>query len=220
MKALNYQRLLYLAYDIAATTFVYGRLTELFQGRGGVSTSGSSVTINAVTSGVGTFSWARPGDFIWFWLAGVPTRRTVATVPSPDQITVNTAIDLSTPTAAWHYRLFDSGTGADDGAVPVHFLDTETLQVKVDVNAVGGATTNLLVQIEARAREDVNAWDVISTTSYALAGGATSFFIPVRDANQNAILPSSIRVGLRVDVDAGGAVTDIDVALLGAAETT
>lgn len=217
MKGLNYQRLLYQGYDIGALTFVYGKCSDLFQGRGGVSTSGSSVTINAVTAGVGTFGSLRVGDIIWFMVAQVFQRRVVATVPSPDQITVNTAIDLSVATAAWHYRQFDAGTGANDGAVAVHFLDPETLQVKVDINAVGGVTNNIIIQIEARAREDVDAWDVVSTTTYAVAGGATSFFIPVRDANQNAILPSAIRVGLRADVDAGGAVTDIDVAVLGAA---
>lgn len=214
---MNYQRLLYLAYDIAATTFVYGRLTELFQGTRGIQTSGSSTTITAVTSGVGTFSWARVGDFLWVSLLGVLTRRKVATVVSPDEITVDTAIDLTNGSGAWHYRQYDQGTGADDGAVPVHFLDPETLQVKVDINAVGGGTNNIEVRIESRAREDVNAWDIVSTTVYAVAGGATSITIPVRDVNQNAILATSIRVGLRFDVDAGGAVSDIDVAVLGVA---
>lgn len=221
MKGLNYQRPLFLAYDIASNAFVYGKMSDLLlQGRAGVQTSGASVTINAVTAGVGAFSSLRPGDFVWFPLLQVLTRRRVATVPSPDQITVDSAIDLSTPTAAWHYRQFDGGAAANDGAVPVHFLDAETLCVKVDINAVGGGSTNIEVQIQARAREDVDGWDTIRTVVYPVASGPVNEIIPVRNTDQNAILASSVRVGLRYDVADGGAASDIDVALMGAMESS
>lgn len=134
-----------------------------------VKTTGSSATIDAVTASSGPFTYVSAGDELIFptnaatpatgatdMPRGGQSFRYVLTRASADQITVNTAIDLSIPTTGYtfHWRKKVCGTGASDGWVPVAGLKGSMftweaaqsdagggVKVKVECEVVGAASS-------------------------------------------------------------------------------
>jgi len=139
----------YKNYDLDATTYKYGRFRDQIQGVGGVKTTGSSVTVNAVTSGIGTFSGVKVGDLIVFYRSDTLIDvRKIATKPSNDQITVDTAVNLDNSGAgfgAWFFQSFDIGTTSADGWLPVQkFGSKKGVRVVIaTLNAAGGMDVSI-----------------------------------------------------------------------------
>ena len=159
-------------HDVDALTYKYGRIggpTGLAcPGKYGAVTTGSSVTVNAVT---GTpFDPILAGDLIIFFIPpDTRTLRKVATKVSGAQITVDTAIDLGTSGRMFEFYPVRVGTGAGDGWHSVQAYSAISIWVRISAYA---ATGGIDVTIEALTPNIDNAPVTISTTNYTATGTA------------------------------------------------
>lgn len=141
------QKRYYYLYETDSLNYTYGRIGSPsghpVQGKYGVETSGSSVTVTA-TDGT-PFDPVNAGDIIVFKQPpDTKLVRTVDTWTSPTSIDVDTAVNLSAGTA-WFFEPFKNGTTVNDGwhhvgawsAISV-FVRVETLNsTGIDVNLEG-----------------------------------------------------------------------------------
>jgi len=192
----------YLNYDLDSASYKYGRIDGRHQGFGGIKTTGSSVTIDAVVAGAGPFAPLLVGDYIWIHVGETVYKRKVATKPSNDQITVNTAVNLGTGTAAWYFLPFEIGTTAEDGWQSTEGLTRAWLHF--DFATIANAVD---VSVEVRGRAPGEAPKPVITLSY-VAG--TPIFKPLEITE----LVGSVRVGLKASTTFAG-TDDLTVSLKG-----
>lgn len=94
-----------------------------------IQTSGSSASVTATTAttapfqGIATGATGGGGDFLFFNIGGLTTQRVITARADADNVTVDTAIDLSTATR-FSWRRLTSGTAATDGWVPMTGFNT------------------------------------------------------------------------------------------------
>ena len=192
----------YLNYDLDSASYKYGRIGDRCQGFGGIKTTGSSVTIDAVVAGSGPFASLLVGDYVWLYVGETVYKRRVATKPSNDQITVNTAVNLGTGTAAWYFLPFRIGTGAEDGWQSTQGLTRALLLF--DFATISDAVD---VSVEVRGRTPGEGPKPIITLNYP-AG------TPVFKALEITELVGSVRVGLKAATTFAG-TDDLTVSLKG-----
>jgi hypothetical protein len=147
-----------------------------------VKTSGSSVTVNAVTGSTNPFTPLSVGDEIEFPVSSIAAinlnvgvlYRVVATKPSADQITVDTALDLSLIAAGYpfRWRKLVCGTAATDGWFPAS--QYQGLKITWEMNTLGSASADFRVECRDRGADNqpVQVWGPGATT-YPV-GGVTS----------------------------------------------
>jgi hypothetical protein len=104
----------YYQYDLASSAYVYGRLLGRRQGLAAIETDGSSTTVTASVDGSAPFSAVEVGDPLEIHSDQTVTLRRVATKTDDDEITVDTALNI-TATTAWYHNPFRSGTAVTDG---------------------------------------------------------------------------------------------------------
>lgn len=189
------QKWFYQDYDLDATTYKYGKLSAERQGYGGFSTSGSSTTVTAATTGIGTFAPLAVGDKVRFLIATGWVERTVAAVASPDSITVSSALDASGGFSAWYYRSRSIGTAIDSGIHSIAHLEDVTLYI----NWVTKAADSIVMSIEGMNPGAQLAHRLYDEVTLSAAG---------------VVLPYDIEDavgGLRVGIKAGATFTGTDV---------
>ena len=192
----------YLNYDLDSASYKYGRIMGRYQGHGGIKTTGSSVTIDAVVVGAGPFAPLLVGDYVWLYVGETVYKRRVATKPSNDQITVNTAVNLGTGTAAWYFLPFRIGTTAEDGWQPTEGLTRAW--VLFDFVTISDAVD---VSVEVRGRAPGEKPIVVFAASYPAA-------TPIFKALEVTELVGSVRVGLKAATTFAG-TDDLTVSLKG-----
>ena len=200
------RKLFYDAYDMDATTLKYGRFWGPNPGYGfAKSSAGTSTTVVATASGVGTFSPLVAGDIVLFRTGeGTYAKRKVIT-PGNDTIVVDATIDLGTGGVPFSFLSWKIGTGADDGAHLVHNYESKTLLIESMVVVAGGGVD---MQIEGKGERDA-AWAVVFGKNYA-GGTNPPEAIPIAEDLLK------LRVGLKGGTDFAG--TDVvTIALEGAA---
>jgi len=217
------RKLFYLNYDLDATTYKYGKITAPaggFQGFGGVKTTGTSTTIDAVTAGQKPFAPVLVGDYILFYIGETPTtRRRVVTKPSDDQITISGAgVTLGAGIASWYFFPFRIGATDEDGGHSVEGYETAFLELDFATIIAGGGVD---VSAEIRGRSPASKWNVFFTKNYPVG-------TPIRDVieinKKDAAggisaggwpeLIGSVRVGLKGGTDFVG-TDDLSVFLTG-----
>jgi hypothetical protein len=198
------QKDFYFGYDLDANTLKYGRiLPRRDMGQvAGVITSGSSTTVTSAVANSRAFASVAVGDMVEFVIAQVLTRRKVATKVSDDEITVNSAVDLSAGCSAWYHRPFQIGTADTDGWHNVE--DYPVKAIKVDINTLSAAP-GLTISIEVRGRGDVEKPSVVLTKNYTATDS---------DVIQVTEPCASVRVGVRGTTGFAG-TDDIDISLIG-----
>lgn len=143
-------------YNVASATKTYCAVTG---GTGGdpfgqatrvsttVETSGSSVTITAVTVASGPFTNVSVGDTLYFDVSGTTLRRTVVTNADNDTVTVDAAIDLSAGAGyKFSYKSIACGTSSTDGWISVEGFSTALMTVSY----LAGDLDTLDVSFECR----------------------------------------------------------------------
>lgn len=181
------RRAFYFDYDLDANTFKYGRLKGPFPGPAGITCAGATTTITAVTSGIGTFSPIRVGDFIWLRTAeNTVIKRKVASKTSNDQIAVAGANLSAFTIASWDYWQFDIGTADSDGALNIANYDRVWLEFD------GTLADSLDIQVEARGRAPAALWGTIFTATFANTAA-----LRARGPVEITELVGSIRVGVK-----------------------
>jgi hypothetical protein len=188
------QKWFYKDYDLDATTYKYGKLSDWRQGYGGFATSGSSTTVTAVTSGIGTFAPLAVGDKVRFLIDGTWYERTVSTVTSPDSIVVSSAIE-TTGASAWYYRSRSIGTAITSGIHSIAHLEDVTLYV----NWVTKAADSIVMSIEGMNQDEQLAHRLFDEVTLSAAGVVLPF--DIADAT----------AGLRLGVKAGSSFAGTDV---------
>jgi hypothetical protein len=138
----------YYQYDLDAVTFKYGRLGDpqghWIQGKYGLQTTGSSITVDRFFTSGNPFGPVKVGDVIQFFLPPDTNYiRKVATKPSNIQITVDTAVDLGVTGLGWQFWPFRIGATNADGWHPVH----HDAQLSVFVNWATKASDGLDISI-------------------------------------------------------------------------
>lgn len=132
------------SYDLAsASAFIYGRCGGPqgypAQGKHGIQTTGSSTSITAAVATVYPFAPVNVGDELTiFTPPEVRYTRWVATKVDDQNITVDTAIDLSTATAAWYFTPFRKGSTASDGWHEVSAYRAMTLYFDIPTLVASG----------------------------------------------------------------------------------
>lgn len=176
-------------YDTLAATYVYGKIEGPNQGYGGVELVSASTTVNATTSGIGTFSPVQVGDFIWFMNGEAILKRKIATKPSNDQITIDTTPGVTKSVGAWYFSPFKVGATATDGWIPVHKYKgaVTVLANLVSMGDAGGVT----LKIEGKGTDVDAAPIILMEKAYAQAEAPVSeeFAVPTNCA--------AIRIGLK-----------------------
>lgn len=140
----------YRQYDLDSTSFKYGRLRRARPGQGGIKTSGSSTTVDAITAGIGTFASVTVGDILLIYDRETKYERKVASVVSPDQITVDSALNIDNSGAgvpSWYVMPFEIGTADTDGWQSCEHLVQESKKVRIEAPAIQAAG-GLDIQIE------------------------------------------------------------------------
>jgi len=114
-----------------------------------IETSGSSVTITAVTALSAPFTDVAVADTLYFTVSGETVQRTVVTNADTDTVTVDVAIDLSAGAGyTFSYKEPVCGTTAASGWISVEGYSVAQLQV----NYVQGDLDTLDVALECRER--------------------------------------------------------------------
>lgn len=118
-------------YESDAETYEYNRLGDSIglpvQGKGGVTTSGSSTTISAAVTYA--FAGVVPGSVIFFTRGDTIHVRKVASVTDGDTLVVDTAVDLSVGQWAWSFYPLRT---ADDAYHNIGQLRNPTLFLQID----------------------------------------------------------------------------------------
>lgn len=186
---MHYHRWLYKDYDLDATTYKYGRYEgRQLQGRGTMSTSGSSTTIAIADSGGAPLG---VGDLLYIYDGETLNERKVVTA-GIDSIVVDTAIDLD-GTPAWHFTKFKIGTADTDGWVRARHRSDLALLVEWATKASDG----LDVQVQTR-RPDGTPFTILESSYTAVEEDVIALG---SDAGM------AVRVGVKAAADATG--TDV-----------
>ena len=195
-----------------------------------VKTTGSSASITAVTAASAPFALntAPPtgggGDFLFFDLRGqvdatapanvIGTRlvsRVILTRADADNVTVDTAIDLSAG-ATFFTRLFQSGTTASDGWIGVSDLDVATfswqikqsdggsIDVKVECETLSSADNSVLSQTQIYTKNVVAPYGCPSATGSG-ACDSLSIISPQFDR---------CRLGFKINTDSSDAGANLE----------
>ena len=185
----HYHRWLYKAYDLDSTSLKYARYEgRQQQGRGTMSTSGSSTTISIAGSGGAPLG---VGDLLEIYDGETLYERKVVTA-GISSIVVDAAITLS-GTPAWHFRKWKIGTGNTDGWVRArHRTDLAVL-----VDWATKAADGLDISIESK-RPDGTPF-VLLTKSYTAVG------------DDEIVLGAGAGGAVRVGVKGATTVTGTDV---------
>jgi hypothetical protein len=95
-----------------------------------ITTVGSSTTVSAATAtqapfqGIIAGATGGGGDFLYWNIAGLTTARVITAKADNDNVTVDTAIDLSANAQTFSWRRLTSGTTTADGWVPLAGFNT------------------------------------------------------------------------------------------------
>lgn len=204
-------KLFFLNYDNTvggAVPYLYGRLSERFQGFFGIKTTGAAVIIDAVTPGSAPFAPIIVGDYIQFQVGEVwSTRRKVLTKPSQDQITISGAnVNLGAGITSWYFHKAPVPGSTDaDGGHSIEGYDRVWVEFEIPTLA---ATGGVDYRIEVRGRAPGALWAPSASAPPATIATAQNKAIEVLE------LIGSVRVGLKGNTDAAG-TDDITVLLTG-----
>ena len=154
-----------------------------------IITSGSSTTLEDVNSD-GPFTGLGVGDIMIFVFNGVYYVRAVATVTSVNEITVDTAVNL-TSGVTFQWRDLSSGTGAENG----WFTTSNLKSLNILINIPTLNATSVDFRIECRGVDPTPV--LVDTTS------ATSTGLYSRQINLEYWPFRQCRVGMKTTVDAG-----------------
>lgn len=164
------QRFFYKAYDLDSTSFKYGRYGPVIPmaNRGALQTTGSSTTVTG-TGSLSQFAGATVGSILSIKAGGgaAAVERKVATIVDSNGITVNSAIDLTTPTCSWSMQRFDIGTADTDGWIPIDKYVTASLHIDIQTVAAAGGV-DLIVE-GAPYGPMSRPQTIVPTTNYAAA---------------------------------------------------
>lgn len=200
------QRSAFRNYDILATTYVYGRIDGPNQGGGGVELVSASTTVNATTSGIGTFAPVQVGDFLWFMNGEAVIKRKVATKPSNDQITIDSTPGVTKSVAGWYFMPFSKGATATDGWIPIQKFKGK-VSVLVDIVTLGDAGGATL-KLEVKGFEQEAKPILLIEKDYAQADA------PISEEYRVPATAAAVRVGLKGTAGFAGA-DDISVTVVG-----
>lgn len=219
-------------YDLDATAITYCRMTGKLGDPFGagiasvanITTSGSSTTTTALVASSAPFAQINVGDvLIVASSTGVATDtlfRVVTAKASSDSITVNTAWDLSTPTAgfAFTWKKISCGTGASNGWITIANSDSFAITFELDqVNATGGIDVQVQCRSAAIGASPVQIFPACTSGScntvqnYTTAGIASSTTVSF-----NSIPYQECRVGIFIHTsddggDTGANAEQIDI---------
>lgn len=199
------RKIFFLNFDLGSLSYNYGRVLGMHPGFGGVKTTGSSVTVDAVVSGQGPFAAVLVGDYIWFYLSDTSIlKRRVATKPSNDQITVDSAVNLGAGIASWYFLPFRIGTTDEDGWHSIESHRRAFVELELQTfNGTGGVDVTIEVRGRAPASKPIT---VFATTNFAA--------FPTRKTIEILELIGSVRVGLKAGTGFAG-TDDLSVFLTG-----
>lgn len=200
------QRTAFRNYDILATTYVYGKLEGPFQVDKGCALVSASTTVNAVVNGVGTFSPCTVGSFIWFRAGETLIKRKVASVVSPDQITIDSTPGVTANTGCYELMPFKSGATATDGWIPIQKFEGK-VSVLLAFPTVGDAG-GFDFKLEVKGFEIENAPIYEIERHYDQATTPTSEEFPL------PAMAAAVRVGLKGTAGFAG-TDDISASVVG-----
>jgi len=187
------QKQFYYAHNTDSVLYKYGKIGDgsglPIPGKWGVETDGSSTTVTAIA---GTpFGPVKVGDIITFKEPPeTKTIRKVATRTDNTEITVDSAIDLSSG-AAFHFEPFTLGSTSDDGWVSVR--EFRDITIHIHVATYGG--NPILFQVEAQGH-DLSSIPVVLEELTVSAPG--DYQIDVTH------VASRVRLGIRNETTAAG----------------
>lgn len=199
-------RTAYRNYDTTATSYLFGRLRGAIQVDKGAALVSASTTVNAVVSGVGTFSPVKAGDYLWFYAGETLVKRKVASVVSPDQITIDSNPGVTANTGAYHVSPFDIGATATDGWIPVQKFAGK-VSVLLSVVSLGDAG-GIDVKIQVKGFDLENAPIDIIEKHYDQASAPFTEEFPL------PAIAAAVRIGLKGTAGFGG-TDDISVSVSG-----
>lgn len=163
---------LFRQYDIEATSYTYGTLSDLLQAPKYLKTSGSSTTVSENTAGEAVFDGFGVGDVLYVNVDGTWTARPITSVAgAPTSVTVATAVDWSSG-KAFYFRRFTTGTAAGSGWFPV--ADFAEKSVNVELATIGA--TSIDVSIEGRINATATASVLYSKNYLAATAPAADIF--------------------------------------------
>jgi hypothetical protein len=182
-------------YDLDATSYTYCRTLgvngDVFgawkQGPSKVVTSGSSTTVTSVTAGgSGAFNGVAAGDEIRIISStGTITSRVVTARASADSITIDAAVDLTTPAAGtqFWYRTLECGTETISGWFSTS--PYQDLKITWEMNQVSLTSGYIDFRVECRDfgvdNQPVQVWGV-GASGYPAAGFVTAGILLGRKA--------------------------------------
>lgn len=196
----------YLNYDLDATTFKYGKVTDRLQGFGGL-TAVASVTINATNAGAAPFAPVLVGDYIQFQIGEAwSTIRKVLTKPSNDQITVSGGVLTFAGLTNWYFFPFRIGATAADGGHSTEAYSRAWIEFEIPtISAAGGVDYS----IEVKGRAPAAAWGVVATGTFPDAASVVA-----QGPLELTELIGSVRVGIKGNTGFAG-TDDISIFLTG-----
>jgi hypothetical protein len=225
-------------YDVDSATLTYcrlaGRNNNPFEGpipgRGQAETTGSDTAINGLRDADDSFTFIEVGDVLQFIPVGAssPELRVVTAVTDVDNITVNSAVDL-TGGVTWAYWDLQCGTSLSDGWIDVRYGTTSNQHtgwgIGVQYNA-GDLTGGLAMRVEC-VDGSLNTQPVIVYPGEGdgcgiggtLGGNQCEFATPGIDARITVVndfnVYTSCRVGLAaVTSDTDGTVETVNVSVV------
>lgn len=192
------QKSFYYQYDMASTSYTYGKIGEQVQGRAGIKTSGSSTTVTASVANAGPFDPVSVGDILEIYVGETLSIRKVTAKASGDSITINSAITIGAAgTAAWYFRQFVNGTAATDGWHSCYMYEGKAVKLEYPtVAAGGGIDVSIQVKHFGLSTEPVEIYTVNFPSSGTTPNAAAEVVIP-----ENA---AAVRVGVKGNSDFAG----------------
>jgi hypothetical protein len=179
----------YSSYDVASTSYVYGRVTGPFQGEGGV-TAATSTTVTAAATARNPFAGLKAGDLLWFRTAEqTVVKRKVATATSTTSLVASGAA-LTFTSIPWHYLPFTVGTGLTNGWHRIAHFRPGSITIHIllgTVAAAGGVDINIEIRGSRNFQADPNE---VWSKNYA-AGSAYEDAVIVTETG------SDLRVGVK-----------------------
>jgi hypothetical protein len=191
------RRTLFVNYDVASASAIYGLYSDLIASAKPLKTTGSSTTVSEVAAADDTFANFVIGDILAVTRpnGNVDLRRVTAIGSIPDSVTVDSAVNWDqTGGFPFSYRRFTVGTGANTGWFSVGSCDEKDLTLYVTtINA-----TSITFNVQGR---QLGAYGPVVSDIYqktftaaTAAGGDPVFVVEHTD---------DLRVGVLVTGDAG-----------------
>ncbi len=188
----------YSSYDVASTSYVYGRVTGPFQGKGGV-TAATSTTVSADATSDAPFAGLKAGDLLWFRTAEqTVVKRLIATASSPTSLVASGAA-LTFSGIPWHYLPFTVGTGLTNGWHRIAHFRPGSITVHIalgTVAAAGGVDINIEVRGSRNFQANPNE---VWSQNYAASA-----------AYEDAVVVTETGSDLRVGVKGGSGFAGTD----------